>query len=63
MAMQLASGANSTAQLCSMAKLPGQNASLCDSLPFGAALQSQAASTDQPAQGTSHGKTVNTAAR
>ncbi len=26
MAMQLASGANSTAQLCSMAKLPGQTA-------------------------------------
>jgi hypothetical protein len=63
MAMQLATGANSTAQLCSMAKVPGQSASLCDSLPFGAALQGQSASPDQPAQGTLHGKTVNTAAR
>jgi hypothetical protein len=63
MAMQLASGANSTTQLCSMAKMPGQTASLCDSLPFGASSQSAAAATVQPAQGTSGGKSVNTAAR
>jgi hypothetical protein len=30
LAMQLVSGANSSAQLCSMTKMPGQTTSLCD---------------------------------
>jgi hypothetical protein len=63
LATQLVSGTNSVAQLCSMAKLPGQTASLCDRLPLGAASQSPVASSDQPAQGTSRDKRVNTAAR
>jgi hypothetical protein len=62
LATQLVSGTNSATQLCSMAKLPGQTASLCDRLPFGAS-QSTVASSDQPAQGSSHGKIVNAAAR
>jgi hypothetical protein len=63
LATQLVSGTNSATQLCSMAKLPGQTASLCDRLPFGAASQPPVASSDQPAQGTARGKSVNTAAR
>jgi hypothetical protein len=58
LATQLISGTNSAAQLCSMAKLPGQTQSLCDSLPFGAAAQAV-----QPAQIASRGATVNTAAK
>lgn len=36
MAAQLVSGSNSAAQLCSLAKLPGQTESLCDRVPFAA---------------------------
>ncbi|MGA3003756.1 MAG: hypothetical protein ABSE20_18730 [Acetobacteraceae bacterium] len=63
LATQLVSGTNSTAQLCSMAKMPGQTASLCDRFSFGAASQAPLASSDQPAHGTSTSKIVNTAAR
>ena len=63
LATQLVSGTNTAAQLCSMAKLPGQTASLCDRFSPGAASQSPVASTDQPGKGTAHGKIVNTAAR
>ena len=63
MATQLISGTNSTAQLCSLATMPGQTSSLCDRLPFGAAAQSPVASTVQPAKGTSGARIVNTAAR
>ena len=60
MATQLVSGTNSAAQLCSMATIPGQTGSLCDKLPFGAALQAQAV---QPAQGTARAANLSTAAR
>jgi hypothetical protein len=63
LAVQLVSGSNSAAQLCALAKMPGQTGSLCDSLPFGAAAQAQANSTVQPTQGGARGASVNTAAR
>jgi hypothetical protein len=63
LATQLISSTNSANQLCSMAKLPGQTASLCDRFSFGAASQAPVAPTDQPAQSSSRGKSVNTAAR
>jgi hypothetical protein len=43
MVAQLATSANSTAQLCSMAKMPGQTASLCDRIGFGTTAQPPAA--------------------
>jgi hypothetical protein len=58
MAAQLVSGTNSATQLCSMTKMPGQSASLCDRLPFGVASQSPIASSDQPATGSSRSKIV-----
>jgi hypothetical protein len=63
LATQLVSSTNSAAQLCSMAKLPGQTASLCDRFQFGTASQPPVASTDQPVLGNSRGKNVTTAAR
>ena len=36
---QLATSATSTAQLCSMAKMPGKSTSLCDRIGFGAKTQ------------------------
>lgn len=63
MATQLVSGTNSTAQLCSMAKMPGQTTSLCDRLPFGGASQETVAATAKPAAGITNGTSVNTAAR
>jgi hypothetical protein len=63
MAAQLVTGANSVGQLCSMATMPGQTASLCDRLPFGGALQSPVASAVPPAQGASRGTIVNAAAK
>jgi len=51
MATQLVSGANSTTQLCSLAKIPGQSGSLCDRLPFNSA-QAQATATDQTVRHT-----------
>lgn len=50
MAMQLASGANSTSQLCSMAKMPGQTTSLCDRFSGALSGQTLTASTS-PATG------------
>ena len=48
-AAQLISGASSTAQLCSMAKMPGQTSSLCEHMPFGFGGQSSvAAATPTP---------------
>jgi hypothetical protein len=35
LAMQLMSSPNATAQLCSIAKVPGQTGSFCDQLQFG----------------------------
>jgi hypothetical protein len=55
MAAQMMSGANSTAQLCSMTKLPGQSNSLCDRMS--AAMTTQT-TTKAPAAAP-----VNTAAR
>jgi hypothetical protein len=63
LAAQLVSGTNSAAQLCSMATLPGQIASLCDRLPFGTASQAVASSAKQPAQGSSRSTIANAAAR
>jgi hypothetical protein len=63
LATQLVSGTNSAAQLCSMAKLPGQSASLCDRFSPVAASQSPFASADQPVKAAARGKSVNTAAR
>lgn len=59
LATQLVSGANSTTQLCSMAKVPGQTASLCDHLPFASPVGSPA----QPGQAPAHGTIVNAAAK
>ena len=53
LAAQLASGATSTSQMCSIAKIPGQTASLCDRI----------APAAQTALKTAAGNTVNTAAR
>jgi hypothetical protein len=39
MVAQLATSATSTAQLCSMAKMPGQTTSFCDRFGFGATAQ------------------------
>ena len=47
LAAQLASGATSAAQLCAMARLPGQ-ASLCDRFPGASSVQAQG----KPAPGT-----------
>jgi hypothetical protein len=63
LATQLLSSPNSASQLCSLTKLPGQTASLCDRLSLGAATQPPVASSDQPAQGTARGKIVSAAAR
>jgi hypothetical protein len=63
LAAQLVTGTNSAAQLCSMATLPGQTASLCDRLSFGTASQSPAVSTVQPTPAASHGKIIKAAAR
>ncbi len=52
---QLATSANSTAQLCSMAKMPGQSASLCERIGFG--------TTAQPPEKTAAEPVVKTAAR
>jgi hypothetical protein len=61
MAMQLMSSPNATAQLCSMAKVPGQTGSFCDRLPFGTATQTPAAA--QNGLKTNPAGSVNTAAR
>jgi hypothetical protein len=55
LASQLVSGTNAAAQLCSMATMPGQTASLCDRMSFGTAAQTP--------QGSARGAIVNTAAR
>jgi hypothetical protein len=46
MVAQLATSANSTAQLCSMTKMPGQASSLCDRIGFGQATQPPAKAPD-----------------
>jgi hypothetical protein len=61
MAAQLVSGANSTAQLCSLAKMPGQTASLCERLPF--MTQAQATPAAQTSLKSNSGATINTAVR
>jgi hypothetical protein len=43
LAMQMMASPNATAQLCSMAKMPGQTGSFCDQLPFGTTAQAPAA--------------------
>ena len=48
LAMQLATSANSAAQLCSMAKVPGQATSLCDQLSLNAMSQPQAKPVSAP---------------
>lgn len=63
LATQLVTGTNSAAQLCSMAKMPGQTVSLCDRLPFGAVSQSPVAASDQPAQISPRSRIVSAAAR
>jgi hypothetical protein len=63
LATQLMSDPKTTAQLCSMAKLPGQAASLCDRFAGTAAVQSPDASAVKAAHGAPNGTTVNTAAR
>jgi hypothetical protein len=63
LATQLVAGTNSAAQLCAMATLPGQTASLCDRLPFGVASQTPVTATVQQAQGGSRSTIANAAAR
>jgi hypothetical protein len=63
LAVQLASGANSTAQLCSMAKMPGQTASLCDRFSTPVATQPPAAAAVKTPHKALNATTVDTAAR
>jgi len=64
MVAQLASGATSTAQLCSMAKVPGQSASLCDQMGFGSSTQTPTKTpSGTTTKGSSTTASVDTAAR
>ena len=71
LAVQLVSGANSSGQLCSMAKMPGQTTSLCDHIPFGTGAQAQVVSPEQKrpivyaqrSDKSANGKLVDTAER
>jgi hypothetical protein len=60
LAAQLVSGAGSANQLCSMTKIPGQTASLCDRISLGFGTQAPAVQT--PSRAT-NGTIVNTAER
>jgi hypothetical protein len=59
LAMQLVSGANSSAQLCSMTKMPGQTTSLCDRIASSFTTPTQPAPLDK----TPTAKVVTTAQR
>jgi hypothetical protein len=59
MAMQLMSSPNATAQLCSMARLPGQTGSFCDQF----STTAQAPATASPGVKANPAGSVNTAAR
>jgi hypothetical protein len=63
MAAQLMASPNASANLCSMAKMPGQTASLCDRLPFAMGTQPVVAPTAQTPHTVPGGTVVNTAAR
>jgi hypothetical protein len=59
MAAQMMSNPNSTAQLCSMTKIPGQSSSLCDRMSAAMTSRTTTQETAKPPVTT----TVNTAAR
>jgi hypothetical protein len=59
LAAQMMSGANSTAQLCAMTKMPGQTASLCDRVSAAMTTQTTTRSTTNNPVATP----VNTASR
>ena len=63
LAAQLVTSANSTAQLCSMTKMPGQTTTLCDRISASFIAPPPAVPTPQNTRKNANGTVVDTAAR